>query len=151
MTTVWARIRRAATENGYRVTQTDIAKRLGIKQASVSEWNTLRGAPKLEHARILATDLGVTIDWLLNGTEPMRTPPSDDPVAQRLVNLWPRLSAFTRGRILQIAEDSLGPVVPNTNTSPSLAQAHRQVAKDRAAARWTGNPPSNGTSSVRRK
>ena len=134
--TVWARVREALVDAGLPATQGHVAKMLGIKQPSVSEWNTATGCPKIEHARHLARDLGVCLDWLMNGVEPKRIRP-DDPAAQRLWDLWPHLTPFTKGRIVQIAEDNGGhdrPSFPRADDPGTHGRGRVPPARDNNAA-----------------
>ncbi len=51
--------------------QTDLASRLGISQARLSNWERGEHEPQLEHILDAAKVLGVNVDWLLSGRGPM--------------------------------------------------------------------------------
>lgn len=62
-----ARIARALRERG--LTQTDVSRRLVVRQATVSDWIAGRHVPRGEHLRGLAGMLGMSVDELLDVTE----------------------------------------------------------------------------------
>jgi transcriptional regulator with XRE-family HTH domain len=61
-----ARIARAVREKG--LTQTDVARTLGVRNATVGDWVAGRFAPRGDNLRRLAEVLGMTADELLDVT-----------------------------------------------------------------------------------
>lgn len=53
-----------------RMTQSDIAEKTGIPQTTISRWENSQGEPTLSDAYKLATALNVTVNDLLEDTEP---------------------------------------------------------------------------------
>lgn len=47
------------------LSQNDVAKKTGIKQANISRWETNKSLPSIEHCEILANFYGITIDELI--------------------------------------------------------------------------------------
>jgi transcriptional regulator with XRE-family HTH domain len=89
--TFWQRVEEALRERGLPTTQAYVARHLKIKPPSVNEWTRIGGYPTIENTISLAEHLGVTAEWLLTERGPKRPPPQDA-TAQRLWDIWPRLS-----------------------------------------------------------
>jgi transcriptional regulator with XRE-family HTH domain len=68
MDTAGQRIRRARENRGW--TQQDLADRLGISRASISQWESNLYRPGREAIRALVKVLGKSQDWLLEGVGP---------------------------------------------------------------------------------
>ena len=67
----WTRRLRQAMDKAKaesKLTQTEIANELGIKQASVSDWRNGKKKPDLERIEPLCKLLGITSIWLLFGS-----------------------------------------------------------------------------------
>jgi hypothetical protein len=105
--TFWARVKEALEEARLPATQVFVAKRLGVKQPSVSEWNLEGGFPTLENTISLAKLLNVNVEWLLTERGPKRPLPQDA-TAQRLWDLWPHLDDVTKGELIGIAGKASG-------------------------------------------
>jgi len=54
-------------ERGVRVTE--VAKATGIRDGVFSDWKTGRTSPKMDKLQKIAEYFGVSVDYLLNGTE----------------------------------------------------------------------------------
>ena len=52
------------------LSQTEVARRLGVRRATVNDWEAERAEPRLSHAVALAALYGVTID-VLTGQAPL--------------------------------------------------------------------------------
>jgi transcriptional regulator with XRE-family HTH domain len=52
-----------------KLTQADVARRTGLQPSAISQFETGQREPSHENLRKLASALGVTTDFLLNGTE----------------------------------------------------------------------------------
>lgn len=50
-----------------KLSQTELARRIGIKQPSVSEWESCRSEPTVENLRALAVELDLWFEWLVTG------------------------------------------------------------------------------------
>lgn len=104
--TFWARTKEALEEAHLPATQVYVAKRLGVRQPSVSEWNVEGGYPTLENAISLAKLLNVNVEWLLTERGPKRPLPQDA-TAQRLWDIWTQIDDVTKGELLGIASGRL--------------------------------------------
>lgn len=104
--TVWARVKEALGEAQLPATQAYIAKRLGMSQPSVSEWNLEGGFPTIENTISLAKLLNVNVEWLLTERGPKRPLPQDA-TAQRLWEMWTQLDDVTKGELVGIASGRL--------------------------------------------
>ena len=95
----------------HKITQTELAKRTGIRQSSISDWLNNRYEPKQDKVYLLANALNVSPAWLLGYDEPDIQKPKDgyytDPEAaefaeylrqhaQRLVYYSPHHVAFPK-------------------------------------------------------
>ena len=58
----------------HKITQTELAKRTGIRQSSISDWLNNRYEPKQDKVYILANALNVSPAWLL-GYDDFNIPP----------------------------------------------------------------------------
>ena len=60
----------------HKITQTELAKRTGIRQSSISDWLNNRYEPKQDKVYILANALSVSPAWLL-GYDDSNIPPAE--------------------------------------------------------------------------
>ena len=69
----------------HKITQTELAKRTGIRQSSISDWLNNRYEPKQDKVYLLANALNVSPAWLLGNDEANTSNPAngyyDDPEA----------------------------------------------------------------------
>lgn len=69
----------------HKITQTELAKRTGIRQSSISDWLNNRYEPKQDKVYLLANALNVSPAWLLGYSESDTSNPAngyyDDPEA----------------------------------------------------------------------
>lgn len=100
--TVWSRLKEALEDKHLPATQVYVAKRLGVTQPSISEWNSEGGFPTIDRAVEIATWLGITVEWLITGRGPKRPLPQDA-TAQRLWDMWPELDDVTKGELVGTA------------------------------------------------
>ena len=107
--TAWERIKEALKEAGYDGIQKDVEKICGIKQGSVSEWNTPTGGPSLENAKALAVELNVCTEWILTEQGPKRPGPPLDLAAQQLWDAWGRIPADDRQQVVGFALSKVRP------------------------------------------
>ena len=64
-----SRIRRARTRSSF--TQSELARRLGVKRSAVSQWEATSGTtPSVKHLAEIARETGVCFDWLATGRGP---------------------------------------------------------------------------------
>ena len=61
----------------HKITQTELAKRTGIRQSSISDWLNNRYEPKQDKVYLLANALNVSPAWLLGYDEPDMPKPKD--------------------------------------------------------------------------
>ncbi len=101
--TFWTRTKEAFEEAGLDSTQAGIAKFLGIKQPSISDWNKPDGYPTMANAIKLAHKANVCVEWLLTGRGPRRLPPKDG-AAESLWQAWNHLPPVSQGQVLGFAQ-----------------------------------------------
>lgn len=65
MDTISARIFRLLKKEGK--TQKDLAKHIGVRQATVSSWRQQRATPSTEMLQSISEFLGVSIDYIVTG------------------------------------------------------------------------------------
>lgn len=71
MFTLSSRIRRARALSS--LTQTDLARKLGIKRSAVSQWENATGTtPSVPHLIQVACETGVCFEWLATGRGPAK-------------------------------------------------------------------------------
>lgn len=119
--TVWARLKEALQDANKPATQVYAARLAGVEQPSVSDWNKDDQYPSMETAVRLGKRLGVCVEWLLTERGPKRPGRPDDPVAQRLWDIWPHLTDDTRQHILGYATVSVadaGAIFPSPPADP---------------------------------
>lgn len=98
----WLRTKEALEEARLPATQAFVAKKLGLTQPAVHLWTKPNGFPTLENTISLAQLLGVNVEWLLTERGPKRPLPQDA-TAQKLWDLWPRLSDGDKRELLGMA------------------------------------------------
>ncbi len=76
--------RLTALRKARSLSQLDLADALGIKQPTVSYYESQDGTPQADVLTKLAKILGVTLDELLGTPGHRRALPTDDPAAQRM-------------------------------------------------------------------
>lgn len=54
---------------GLKLTQEQLAKRVGVSRVSISKWESGENKPKGDNSIALASALRVSVDWLLSGSE----------------------------------------------------------------------------------
>jgi len=59
--------RLAAARDGAGLTQSDLAKRLGVKKATLDDWENDLKEPRANRLSMLSGLLGVSLSWLLTG------------------------------------------------------------------------------------
>lgn len=59
------RIREIRKERGF--TQSDLGKRIGVSQPTVSDWEKGVTEPTVDNLRLLAVELGVYFEWIVTG------------------------------------------------------------------------------------
>lgn len=50
-----------------KLSQEELARRVGVKQPSVSDWENSRSEPTVENLRVLAVELDLWFEWLVTG------------------------------------------------------------------------------------
>lgn len=53
-----------------RLSQGELARRVGVTQPSISDWETGKSEPSVDNLRILAVELNVWFEWLATGRGP---------------------------------------------------------------------------------
>jgi repressor LexA len=77
--------------------QTDLAARLGVSQARLSNWERGEHEPQLEYVIEAAKVLNVGLEWLLGEETPMRDPGKNVPVVRTGFRFIPVKGAITAG------------------------------------------------------
>ena len=119
--TFWARVKEALSDRGLPDTQTYAAKLAGVEQPSVSDWNKPGGFPKLANGIELADQLGVCVEWLYLERGPKRPGRPDDAEAQRLWDLWPRLTEDAKADLVGYAAVRAGPFEQQGDNDKNLS------------------------------
>jgi hypothetical protein len=104
--TFWSRVEEALRERGLPTTQVYVAKHLKISPPSVNEWTRLGGYPTIDNTISLSAHLGVCVEWLLTERGPKRPLPQDA-TAQKLWDLWPRLTDGDKRELVGMASGML--------------------------------------------
>lgn len=75
------RIKNLREERGY--SQGELARRVGVTQPTVSDWENNKTEPAVDNLRILATELDVFFEWLATGRGPRQyAPQANQPLAK---------------------------------------------------------------------
>jgi predicted transcriptional regulator len=103
---IWLRIEEAMRDSSHSPSQVAVAKLLGIKQPSVSEWARGLGRPTTKNLEALAIKTGFSMEYLRTGRGPKRVPAvsREDELLRELLAIWERLSAESRSALLQHAK-----------------------------------------------
>lgn len=95
------RIKNLREERGY--SQGELARRVGVTQPTVSDWENNKTEPTVDNLRILAVEFDVFFEWLATGRGERRfAPQALEPPAEYRVEREPRgdearlLEAFRR-------------------------------------------------------
>lgn len=77
MSTMSSRIRKARIACG--ISQTELARRLGIKRSAVTQWESPHGTvPNVDHLIKIAVEAGINFEWLATGRGPSRCGPESE-------------------------------------------------------------------------
>ena len=96
--------RLAAARDGARLTQKDLAQRVGIKTSTLRNWEDDLSEPRANRLSILAGILGVSLSWLLTGEgEGVAAPEEDETIAPDMSDILTDLRAV-RAQMAQAAD-----------------------------------------------
>jgi transcriptional regulator with XRE-family HTH domain len=71
MSALSLRIRKARTLAA--ITQTELARRVGVKRSAVTQWEQPAGTtPSVEHMIMIAVETGMSFEWIATGRGPNR-------------------------------------------------------------------------------
>lgn len=70
----------SARRRAQKMSQDELAKRIGITRVSISKWESGLNQPKGRYLNDLAAALGVTVDWLLTGSGGSPESSADQPI-----------------------------------------------------------------------
>ncbi|BED98402.1 peptidase [Aeromonas dhakensis] len=70
----------SARRRAQKMSQDELAKRIGITRVSISKWESGLNQPKGRYLNDLAEALGVTVDWLLTGSGDTPELPEEQPI-----------------------------------------------------------------------
>lgn len=98
----WARLTEAMKDKGKKPTQVAAGAIVGVRQTSARKWAT-GGFPEMGTAIKLATELGVSVEWLLTGRGSKHPAGADDEQLREVLWLWVRLDAEKKGDLLKAA------------------------------------------------
>jgi transcriptional regulator with XRE-family HTH domain len=119
---IGSRIR--ALRDRHKITQADLAKRLGVQPQSVSQWERDVTRPETQRARELAVIFDVPLDWLLND--------EDGPVSGESLPATSTDLGFARfdPRILQsVLSAALHALAMSRETADKMAAELLQIAR----------------------
>jgi len=87
------------------IKQADIAKAIGKGTSHITNWKNRNTDPPIEHLPTIAALLGVSIEWLITGTETSSYSASDLPEdKQQLLDYYNQCNQEGKNRILEQAE-----------------------------------------------
>ncbi|MDR1209532.1 MAG: helix-turn-helix domain-containing protein [Clostridiales bacterium] len=87
-----------------KLSQKDLAERLGVKQNTVSDWINQGNSPKLERLCRISDYFLISLDRLIKGADEEYSPsPSPEETAE-LRRYFDRLLAFKRGKVVGYAQ-----------------------------------------------
>ena len=71
------------------LSQEEFADKLGVSRQAVSKWETGQSVPDSEKAAAIGAYFGVSLDWLINGTETAAPVPAEtvEPAAQQIAEV----------------------------------------------------------------
>jgi hypothetical protein len=115
----WKRLTEAWGAKGLPTSQNGIAMKLEMSQGSTRRWFTGEGYPEINVLRDLATQGGVTIDWLLDERLP-KSPIGKQTTLGKFLLLWEELDEAGKERIHRAA---LGEIALK---SPARVQASKK-------------------------
>lgn len=96
--------RLAAARDSARLTQKELAQRVGIKTSTLRNWEEDLSEPRANRLSILAGILGVSLSWLLTGEgEGVAAPEEDAPLPPDMSELLTDLRAV-RAQMVQSSE-----------------------------------------------
>lgn len=124
---VWSRIQEAVKASGRVETQEGVARMLGIRQPSVSEWARGVTRPTTKHLEAIGMKTGFAIEYLRTGRGPRRVQPTpaDDELLQELMALWSHLTANSRLSVLQHAK--LVRTIQDTADPARIKEVHDEL------------------------
>jgi len=89
------RIKNLREERGY--SQGELARRVGVTQPTVSDWENNKTEPAVDNLRILATELEVFFEWLATGRGPQQySPQTSGPHPPTRSTCWRSTAACPR-------------------------------------------------------
>lgn len=115
----WKRLTEAWGAKGLPTSQNGIAMRLEMSQGSTRRWFTGEGLPETKVLRDLASQGGVTIDWLLDERLP-KSPIGKQTTLGKFLLLWEQLDEAGKERIHRAALGELA------LKSPARVQASKK-------------------------
>lgn len=77
------------------ISQGELARRLGVSQPSVSDWENIKSEPTVENMRALAVELDIWFEWLATGRGAQKYVPGVQEPGQEY-RLGPELPADER-------------------------------------------------------
>ena len=137
---VWTRIQEAMRASGRPDTQIAVAKLLGIRQPSVSEWARGISRPTTKHFDTLAERTGFATEYLRTARGPKRPPPATagDQQLDELLFIWAKLSGDSRNALLQHAK--LMRTIQITADPARVKEVHHELQDANHRFRTTKEP-----------
>jgi len=105
---------------GLPAKKVDVARLLRIQPPSINDWDKPGGFPTIARTVAIAKHAKVCVEWLLTERGPKFAVP-DDPTAQRLWSIWPRIDDVTKGELIGKAQERLRP--PNDDQAGGTQHA----------------------------
>lgn len=88
-----------------KISQSELARVLGIRQSTVSGWKQKFNEPEAELLEPISKALNVSLEWLITGTEPSQDSASDLPEdKQLLLQHYDHCNQEGKNRIMEQAE-----------------------------------------------
>lgn len=127
--TFYARLMGAFGEKfpGLPTTQKSVGKQLGIDQSDLSRYKTGDRLPTLERSITLATELEVSVEWLLTGRGPRKPLQTLPPGIEELLDFWDKLPPEAQRDVIGYAKITRA-TTPTTGPE-RLSEAHRRLSE----------------------
>ena len=98
--TIAERIKQFRTNNG--LTQAQLAQSLGVKQTTVTMWETGKRTPNIHMLNNIAAIFNTTVDSLINETQPDAHPAPTPVKKAKLLQLYEQLDPFGKKTVRMI-------------------------------------------------
>lgn len=101
----WDRLTTAFTEANLEISQSAVARQLGVGQSAVAKWAHGSGYPTLRKCIQIAQLAGVNTEWLMTGRGNKNQNGGDmDELTQRMLESWAELPASAKREVMAFVQ-----------------------------------------------